>query len=287
MNFKLTPKQALLLSVSAALVTIVMKMGAWWLTGSVGYLSDALESLVNLAGASFALWMVSYASTPPDPGHPYGHSKAEYFSAAFEGGLIFIAAVAIVVTAGERLLNPQPISELGLGTALSVGASLINFLVARVLFKVAQAYRSMALEADARHLMTDVWTTAGVVVGVGLASASGLSWLDPLVAIGVALNILREGWMLMSRSVDGLMDRALDAEHIEAVEEVLQSFADQGCSHANLITRAAGSLSFGHVDLRVPSGWTVARAHELADAVEQAVEARTGVQLRTHVEPLE
>lgn len=287
MTFKLTPKQALLLSVGAAVVTIVLKMGAWWLTGSVAYLSDALESLVNLAGASFALWMVSYASMPPDSGHPYGHSKAEYFSAAFEGGLIFIAAVAIVVTAGERLLNPQPIAQLGVGTVLSVVASLINFLVARALFQVACVHRSLALEADARHLMTDVWTTAGVVVGVGLAYTSGLGWLDPVVAIGVALNILREGWMLMSRSVNGLMDRALDAEEIEAIEAVLDSFAAQGCRYANLTTRAAGALSFAHVDLRVPPDWTVLRAHDLADAVEAAVEARTGVQIRTHIEPLD
>ncbi len=283
----LTPRQALLLSVSAAVLTIIMKMGAWRLTGSVGYLSDAIESLVNLAGASFALWMVSYASMPPDRGHPYGHGKAEYFSAAFEGGLIFIAAVAIIVAAIQRLQYPQPLAELGVGTALSVGASLINFLVAQVLFKVARNYRSLALEADARHLMTDVWTTAGVVIGVGVASLSGWGWLDPAVAIAVAVNILREGWMLMRRSVDGLMDRALADEEIAAVEAVLKTFAGQGCSYANLITRSAGAKSFANVDLRVPSQWTVAQAHALADAVEKAVEAETGVEIRTHIEPLD
>lgn len=287
MKFRLTPKQALLLSICAALLTIVLKMGAWWITGSVGYLSDALESLVNLAGASFALWMVSYASAPPDDEHPYGHSKAEYFSAAFEGGLIFIAAVAILVTAGERLLHPLPIAAPGVGTVLSVAASVINLVVARLLFQVAREYRSLALEADARHLMTDVWTTAGVVIGVGVASATGWNWLDPAVAIAVALNIVREGWMLMRRSVDGLMDRALDDAEIAAIEAVLDSFAADGCRHANLITRAAGALSFGHVDLRVPGDWSVTRAHALADAVEDAVLAQTGVQLRTHVEPCE
>lgn len=281
----ITPRQALLLSVFAALATIAMKAGAWWLTGSVGYLSDALESFVNLAGATFALLMVSYARLPADPGHPYGHGKAEYFSAAFEGVLIFLAAIAILVAATERFLHPQPLGELGLGTALSVGASLVNFAVAKVLFRVGRAYRSVALEADARHLMADVWTTAGVVAGVGLASASGLVWLDPLVAAAVALNILREGWDLMQRSVAGLMDRALDDDEIRKIEDVFASFADRGCRFANLKTRAAGSLQFAHVDLRVPGDWSVAQAHELADAVEAAV-GRAGTVLSTHVEPL-
>lgn len=282
----LTPQKALLLSVAAALITIAMKTGAWWLTGSVGYLSDALESLVNLAGASFALWMVSYAHTPPDPEHPYGHGKAEYFSAAFEGGLIFIASLAILGTAGERLVNPQPLGQLGFGTALSVGASLVNFLVARVLLQVGRAHRSLALEADARHLMTDVWTTAGVVVGVALAGITGWNWLDPLVAAAVALNILREGWLLMHRSVDGLMDRAQSDEEIAAIEAVLNAFATDGCAWDNLTTRMAGALRFAHVDVRVPGEWTVTHAHALADAIERAVEERTGTRLATHIEPL-
>ncbi|MBN8442795.1 MAG: cation transporter [Thauera sp.] len=282
----LTPKQALLLSIAAALTTIAMKSGAWWMTGSVGYLSDALESLVNLAGAGFALWMVSYAQQPPDRQHPYGHGKAEYFSAAFEGGLIFIASLAILATASERLLNPQPIGQLGFGTALSVGASLINFLVARVLLQVGRAHRSLALEADARHLMTDVWTTAGVVLGVALAGFSGWHWLDPLVAGAVAVNILREGWELMRRSVDGLMDRAQSDEEIAAIAAVLDAFATDGCTWANLTTRVAGTLRFAHVDVRVPGEWTVTHAHALADAIERSVEERTGTRLRTHVEPV-
>lgn len=282
----ITPRQALSLSIFAALATIGMKTGAWWLTGSVGYLSDALESIVNLAGATFALLMVSYASTPADREHPYGHGKAEYFSAAFEGVMIFLAALAIIAAAVERLIHPQPLGELGIGTGLSVGASLLNFLVAKVLFRVGRAHRSLALEADARHLMTDVWTTAGVVVGVGLASVSGWNWLDPLVAIAVALNILREGSHLMHRSVDGLMDRALDGSDIREIEKVLQSFEVQGCRFANLRTRAAGAMRFAHVDLRVPGDWSVARAHELADAVELAVRKHTDTALSTHVEPL-
>lgn len=281
----LTPQQALLLSVAAAIATIAMKTGAWWLTGSVGYLSDALESLVNLAGASFALLMVSLARSPADPEHPYGHGKAEYFSAAFEGGLIFLASLAILYAAVERLVNPQALGALGLGTALSVGASVVNFLVARVLFEVGRAHRSLALEADARHLMTDVWTTAGVVLGVGVASASGWVWLDPVVAIAVALNILREGWELMRRSVDGLMDRAQSDADIARIEAVLQRFAAEGCSYANLRTRVAGSFHFADVDLRVPGHWSVTRAHDLADAIEQAVEEQAGSQLTTHIEP--
>ena len=282
----ITPLQALSLSIAAALMTIGMKAGAWWLTGSVGYLSDALESFVNLAGATFALLMVSYASMPADPEHPYGHGKAEYFSAAFEGVMIFIVALAIISAAAERLIHPQPLGELGIGTALSVCASLVNFVVAKVLFRVGRAHRSLALEADARHLMTDVWTTAGVVAGVGLASFSGWNWLDPTVAIAVALNIVREGWHLMHRSVDGLMDRALDDEDIREIEAVLQSFAVQGCRFANLRTRAAGAMRFAHVDVRVPGEWSVARAHELADAIERATKKRTGAVLSTHVEPL-
>lgn len=282
----ITPQRALLLSVAAALATIAMKAGAWWLTGSVGYLSDALESLVNLAGASFALLMVNLARAPADAGHPWGHGKAEYFSAAFEGVLIFLAALAILAMAIPRLFDPQPVGQLGIGTALSVAASFINFAVARVLFEVGRRHRSLALEADARHLMADVWTTAGVVAGVALSAAAGWPWLDPLVAIAVALNILREGWYLIQRSVDGLMDKALESDEIRAIETVFDGFEARGCRFANLRTRSAGPLRFAHVDLRVPGDWSVARSHALADAVEAAV-SEIGVTLSTHVEPLD
>lgn len=279
-----TPQQALWLSIAAALSTLALKFGAWWITDSVGYLSDALESLVNVAGATFALAMVSLARAPADAGHPYGHGKAEYFSAAFEGVLIFVAALAILAAAGQRLLDPRPVGELGIGTALSVVASAANFAVAGVLFRVARAHRSLALEADARHLMTDVWTTAGVIAGVALARLSGWHWLDPLVAAAVALNILRAGWQLMHRSVDGLMDRALAGEDIARIEAILASFEAEGCGFENLRTRAAGATRFAHVDLRVPGEWSVARAHRLADAVETAAE-RAGIVLTTHIEP--
>jgi cation diffusion facilitator family transporter len=281
----ITPRQALLLSLCAALTTIGMKAAAWRLTGSVGYLSDALESLVNVAGASFALVMVAYARRPADPGHPFGHGKAEYFSAAFEGGLIFLAALVILMAAGERLLNPQPVEGLGWGTALSIAASVINLLVARILLAVGRTHRSLALEADARHLMTDVWTTVGVIIGVALASLTGLHWLDPLVAAAVALNILRQGWQLLRRSADGLMDGALDDEAISRLQAVLEQFATDGCTFANLRTRTAGALQFAQVDLRVPADWSVKRAHDLADALEQAV-AKCGINLTTHIEPV-
>lgn len=282
----ITPHQALLLSLCAALTTIAMKTGAWWLTGSVGYLSDAIESLVNVAGASFALAMLTYARKPADRNHPYGHGKAEYFSAAFEGGLIFVAAVAILVTAGQRLLNLQPVEGLNLGTALSVGASVINLVVARILLAVGRQHRSIALIADARHLMTDVWTTAGVIVGVALAQLTGLDWLDPVVAILVALNILREGWHLLRRSAGGMMDEALDDETVARLHALLHELAVPGCTLANLRTRAGGAMRFAQVDLRVPGDWSVRRAHDLADALEHAA-ARYDITLTIHIEPTE
>ena len=281
----LTPRRALMLSVFAAFATIAMKGIAWWYTGSVGFLSDALESLVNLAAAVFALAMVSIARTPPDSDHPYGHSKAEYFSSAFEGMLIFVAAILILISVVERLLHPRPLGELGVGTVLSVAASVVNFAVARVLFRVARAHRSLALEADARHLMTDVWTTAGVVVGVGAAGMTGWLWLDPIVAGAVALNIVREGFDLMRRSVDGLMDRALSNEEIAQIDAILTEFTAEGCTFAKLRTRVAGTIHFADVHMRVPADWSVKRAHDLADAVERAVEERTGARMTTHVEP--
>lgn len=281
----MTPRQALLLSVAVALLTIGMKSGAWWLTGSVGFLSDALESLVNLAGASFALWMVSIARAPADERHPFGHGKAEYFSVAFEGGLIFLASLAILSAATERLMHPQPLGELGLGTALSVGASLANFLVARLLFQVARAHNSMALEADAKHLMTDVWTTAGVILGVGLASVSGWPWLDPVIACAVALNILREGWQLIQRAIHGLLDHAQSPEDIARLGTIMQTLCTPDCEFKNLKTRVSGSHQFAQVDIVVPGDWSVSRAHTLADMVEQAVEAQTGTRLTTHIEP--
>lgn len=280
----MTPNQALWLSVAAALATIALKWGAWWATDSVGFLSDALESLVNLAGASFALSMVFYARIPADAGHPYGHGKAEYFSSAFEGALISVAAAAIFVAAFQRLLAPQPLHALGLGTALALIAGVVNFAVARVLLTVGRVHRSMATEADGRHLMADVWTTAGVIIGVGLAGLTGLSWLDPLAAIGVALHILREGWILVARSVNGLMDGALPDEDISHVQQALATLDARGGTFVNLRTRQSGVNRFAFVELRVPAAWSVERADTLARDAERVLSDR-GVSLMVRITP--
>lgn len=273
------------LSLAAALATMGLKALAWQLTGSVGYLSDALESVVNLLGAGFALTMFQYARRPPDDGHPFGHGKAEYFAAAFEGGMIFLAALAILVAAGERLLNPETLQALNLGTGLSVGAALINLVVARLLLRYGRALRSPALEGDGRHLMTDVWTTVGVVLGVGLAKWTGLLWLDPVVAIAVALHILHEGWQLLAKSANGLMDRALSPGTLAKLEQELQAMTPESCGFHRLRTRASGAQQFAEVDLQVPGDWTVRRAHDLADAAEHRL-AELGVVATVHIEPV-
>lgn len=280
----LGPQQALALSVAAAVTTMAVKGIAWALTDSVGFLSDALESSVNLAGALFALMMVRLALEPADEGHPFGHGKAEYFSALFEAGLITLAALAIIGAAVHRLLEPRMITQFGSGTVLAVVASLVNLVVARILLASGRAHRSVALEADGRHLMADVWTTAGVIVGVGLAWLTGWRWLDPAVAILVACSILREGWSLIRQSIDGLMDRALEDADIAQIEAVLASSAGAQVHPLNLRTRQAGQQRFAHVDLRVPGHWTITRAHDAADEIERAL-ADIGVQLETHIEP--
>ncbi|WP_397471169.1 cation diffusion facilitator family transporter [Rheinheimera sp.] len=282
--FSLRPRQLLLLSLLAAFATMALKTLAWYLTGSVGFLSDAIESLVNVAGAGFALLMVSIARRPADDSHPYGHSKAEYLSAAFEGGMIFLAAVAILFTAAERLINPQPLATLGLGTALTVLASLINLGIALLLLQGGKQHHSPALEGDGKHLLTDVWTTAGVVVGVALAAMTDMHWLDPVVAIAVALHILYEGGGILYRAVNGLMDKALPDETIQQLEQRLQVFANADVQFVNLRTRAAATLRFAQVDMLVPGNWSVQQAHQLADEVELAAQ-QLKIELVIHIEP--
>ena len=259
------------LSVAVALATIALKTGAWWVSGSVSLLSDALESLVNLAGALFALMMVMIAERPPDDDHPYGHHKAEYFSSGFEGVLIGAAALAIVWTAVQRLLNPQPLEALGLGLALSVLASVLNGALAWSMLRKAREVHSVALEGDARHLMTDVWTTAGVVLGLGAVAATGWTWLDPLLAIAVAANILREGLRLVRRSVGGLMDEALDERSQAAIQQVLDGFAHPAIRFDHLTTRRAGQRRFVDLHMHMPAGWTLGRAAAVRTSVEQAL----------------
>jgi cation diffusion facilitator family transporter len=259
------------LSVAVAVATIVMKTGAWWLTGSVSLLSDALESLVNLAGASFALLMVNVAAMPADDDHPYGHHKAEYFSSGFEGGLILVAALAIVWAAVQRLITPQPLEQLGWGLALTVLSSAINAALAWAMLRKARVVRSMALEGDARHLFTDVWTSAGVVLGLLAVAATGWLWLDPLVAMLVAANIVREGVSLMRRSVDGLMDRALEPQVQVLIDKTLDGFRHPALRFDHISTRRAGARRFVDLHMHMPGGWSLARAAALRTTVEQAL----------------
>jgi cation diffusion facilitator family transporter len=259
------------LSVAVAVTTIAMKGGAWWLTGSVSLLSDALEALVNLAGASFALLMVNVAAMPADDEHPYGHHKAEYFSSGFEGGLILVAALAIIWAAAQRLITPQPIEQLGWGLALTVLSSVINAALAWAMLRKARTVRSMALEGDARHLFTDVWTSAGVVLGLLAVMATGWLWLDPLVAMLVAANIVREGVSLMRRSVDGLMDRALEPQVQAQIERTLDGFRHPTLRFDHINTRRAGARRFVDLHMHMPGAWSLARAAALRTNVEQAL----------------
>lgn len=271
-----TPKRLMLASVGVALLTILLKTAAWWVSDSVGLLSDALESLVNLAGAMFGLAMVMVAARPADEIHPYGHHKAEYFSSGFEGILIVGAALGIIWAALHRLWDPEPLQQVGLGLALAVFSSALNGLLAWVMFKAGEAHRSMALQADARHLLTDVWTSMGVVIGLGAVQFTGWLWLDPLVAIAVALNILREGAHLVWASSQALMDEAVEPAVRVQIEEVLKGFAYQRGSSAiirfdHLSTRKAGQRCFVDVHMHMPSSWSLGRAAALRTNVELAL----------------
>ena len=263
-------------SVVVAIITITLKTLAWWITDSVGLLSDAMESLVNLASAVFGLVMVTVAAQPADAEHPYGHHKAEYFSSGFEGILIIVAAVGIIWAASHRIFDPQPIEQVGLGLALSVISSVLNGVLAWVMFGAAKTHRSIALEADAKHLVTDVWTSVGVVIGIGLVSLTGGLWLDAVVAIAVALNILKEGVHLIWRSSQGLMDEAVEPETIAKINETLAGFAYQRdevsiirFDHIN--TRQAGQRLFVDLHMHMPASWTLGRAAALRTSVEQAL----------------
>jgi cation diffusion facilitator family transporter len=276
------------LSIAAAVGTIVLKGIAWRLTGSVGLLSDALESLVNLAGAIMALAMLSIAEQPADDQHAYGHGKAEYFSSGFEGLLILIAAIAIGISATERLLHPAPLSGVGIGLAVSVAASIPNFAVARILLAAGRAHRSPTLEADARHLMTDVWTSAGVVVGVGATVLTGWLWLDPLIALLVAVNIVWTGWKLIYRSTSGLMDGALPPQDHARVMDILARYRAEGIDYHALRTRESGARRFVELHVLVPGAWSVRRGHDLAERMESDIRgALSRTTVITHVEPLE
>jgi cation diffusion facilitator family transporter len=276
------------LSILAALVTIGLKLGAFWLTNSVGLLSDAIESLVNLATAIVALIALTIAARPANDEFSYGFSKVEFFSSGFEGSMILVAAGSIAFTAIPRLLHPQPVEQLGLGLAVSAVAAVINLSVSRVLIQAGKRYRSITLEADARHLLTDVWTTAGVIVGVALVGITGWERLDPILALLVALNILVTGFGLLRRSALGLMDASLPPAELNQVQEALKMFEPQGVKFHAVRTRSAAARSFVSMHILVPGDWSVQRGHHLAEQVEQEIHTRIPqIHIITHVEPLE
>lgn len=276
-----------LLSIAAAVATIGLKLAAWWLTGSVGLLSDALEGGVNLAGATVMLAMLAIAALPPDDEHAYGYSKAEYFASGLEGTLILIAAILIAAAAIERLVNPRPLEQVGAGLAVSAVASFINWLVARKLFEAGRRYKSIALEADAHHLMTDVWTSAGIIVGVAAVAATGWLVLDPLIALAVAVNIVWTGVKLVRRSAKGLLDPALPPGELKRLDDVLEKFRAQGMDFHAVRTRQAGARAFVSLHVLVPAQWTVAQGHDMAHQVDHAIRAALPeASVLTHVEPL-
>lgn len=274
------------LSIFTALATILLKSLAWWLTGSVGLLSDALESVVNLAGALMALAMLTLAAMPADDNHPYGHGKAEYFSSAFEGLLIVFAAISIGYAAVVRLLNPEALEDVGIGLLVSAIASALNLATGRILLNVGRVHHSISLEADAHHLLADVWTSAGVILGVGLVWLTGWLWLDPVIALLVAINIVHTGWQLLRRSADGLMDVALPLETLNVIEEVMKSYRREGIDFDELRTRQAGAHAFASLHVLVPGDWTVQKGHDYAERIEAELRAAVPyLQVITHLEP--
>jgi cation diffusion facilitator family transporter len=276
------------LSIAAAVVTIVLKFGAYRLTGSVGLLSDAAESLVNLVAALVAFWALSVAARPPDEEHAFGHTKAEYFASGLEGTMILGAAVVIGVAGVQRLLAPQPLEQVWLGIGISVAAAAINGAVALVLLSAGRRLRSITLKADAHHLLTDVWTSGGVVVGVALVQATGWLRLDPIVALAVAASIVWSGWRLIRETGLGLMDTALPAEDCRAIAEALAPYQKTGVVIHAIATRAAGARRFVSMHVLVPGAWTVQQGHDLCEKIEASVcGALSQSTVFTHLEPRE
>ncbi|MBS1793184.1 MAG: cation transporter [Acidobacteria bacterium] len=277
------------LSIATAVVTIALKAIAYFFTGSVGLLSDALESLINLAAAIVALFTLKIAAQPADEEHAFGHDKAEYFSSGIEGTLIFIASLSIAYTAVQRLLAPQPLEQLGIGLVVSGAATVVNFAVAGILIKTGKKHHSLVLEADGHHLMTDVWTSVGVIVGVGLVSLTGWLRLDPVIAILVAINILWTGFSLIKRSVLGLMDTVVEPEMQAAAEEILKTYAArEGITYENFRSRQAGTKKFFYVDIQFPNDWSIERVHTIADRIEREIAEKIPyATVFSHLEPFE
>jgi cation diffusion facilitator family transporter len=276
------------ISIAAAVVTIVLKTAAYFLTGSVGLLSDAIESLVNLVGGIMALAMLTIAARPADEDHAYGHSKAEYFSSGVEGTLILVAAVSIAIAAISRLIHPRELEQVGIGLAVSVVASAVNLGVALLLLRVGKKNHSITLEANAHHLLTDVWTSVGVLIGVGLVVLTRWLWMDPVVALLVAANIVWTGTQIVWRSISGLMDPALPAADQATIRQVLASYQNEAVQFHALLTRQAGARKFVSVHVLVPGTWTVHHGHELLERIEADIRtALPNSSVFTHLESIE
>lgn len=277
-----------LLSIGAAIATMGLKLTAYQVTGSVGLLSDALESTVNLLAAIVAFWALSVAAMPPDLEHPFGHSKAEYFSSGLESAFILVAALGIIIAAVDRLFNPQPLTQINLGVLLALVATVINGGVAWILLRAGQRLNSITLRADAYHLLTDVWTSVGVVVAVGLISVTGWEWLDPVIALLVGLNIIWTGMGLLRETLSGLMDQSLPPEKLQQITLLFTTYEAQGLRFHLLKTRQSGSQSFISFHVLVPGDWTVRQGHDLCESLETAIVNQiAGAQVTTHLEPLE
>ncbi|HBK32697.1 MAG TPA: cation-efflux pump [Porphyromonadaceae bacterium] len=282
-------KKYLYLSIAAAIVTITLKFGAYLATGSMGLYSDALESLVNLFAAIVALIMFTVSQKPADKGHVYGHGKAEYFSSAIEGALILVAAFSIIYSAIQRIITPHPIEKISIGIIISFIATLVNFIVGRILIYNGKKNKSMVLEADGKHLMTDVWTSIGVIAGIFVVKVTGLVIFDPVIAIAVAINIIYTGYKLVSRSASELMDASIPVEDLNKITLYLDSLKEKDISYHSLRTREAGRRKFISMHLLVPGEWTVKEGHDHADMVEESIEDmfEEPVTVTTHLEPVE
>lgn len=276
------------LSIAAAAITIALKVTAAWVTGSVGFFSDAVESLINLVAAVVGLWALKLSAKPADANHNFGHAKAEYFSAQVEGAMILVAAIIIIVTAVGRILDPQPVDQLGIGLLFSVISTLVNLAVGLVLVRSGKKYRSSTLTADGKHVLTDVWTTVGVIVGMALVALTGWQVLDPVVALIVGANILFTGYRLLRGAMQGLLSEALPADELEVVNAFLRRFEEEhGVEFTSVRTAAFGRDRLLNVIMQVPGSWTVSQSHELADAAENGLaQALGGAETTVHIEPL-
>ncbi len=286
---KVSLRRFIYLAIAAAVATISLKLFAYFLTGSVGLFSDALESVVNLIAAIVALFMITLAEKPADEEHAFGHNKAEYFSSAIEGGLIVLAAFSIIWSAIPRIIHPQPLENVGIGLLVSLGASLINLAVGMILIKNGRKHNSITLEADGKHLMTDVYTSAGVIIGIGIVKLTGWLVLDGVVAIGVALNIVWTGYQLMRRSALGLLDSSLPEPEISIIIKSLDQFKGQDLEYHSLMTRQAGQRKFISLHVLMPGQMTIQEGHDLVEKIEKNIRDlfNSPVTVFTHLEPVE